>query len=798
MKRRIEQLLNGIFEYEPAKLLIEPQQLTVTAAPGAVVRGSFVIESEDGKKARGFLYAENPRILCEPVEFQGVRSEIRYQVDCSGLEAGEEQGVITVCSDRGEYEIPYCLRMQEQEKPEAVFAFENLEEFAQLAQRDFARAHRDFVSPAFAGFAQGCGVSVQSLYEAVGARRAEPSGLEAFLAGAHCKDALEFSLERDQYRWEELTEPVRETIRIYRNTWGWGRITVESDAGFLRPEKRQISTDEFAGSSFDLNVVLDANLMHAGYNCGRLTLRAGCQTLTAEIHAHRGGRAGTARQRRTCHIMQKELEALYVSFRLKKTDIATWVERSVSVINSYRRAGGDDPFAELFLVQLYFADGKKQKAFHILEALEKQKARLNTPERYGFYLYMTTFFYQEASYVDRVEEEISRLYARNRASWKLLWILLYLQERFLKDENARYEAIGEQFTAGCRSRILYLEAYQILKKNPFLLRHLGDYEVHLLRFAAREKILTAEIVRQAAGLAAHQGAFSLPLYEVLETGYELYPSIDLVKSICRLLMKGEQKDPRYFPWFEKGVEAGLRITGLYEYYMETMENLDIRKMPQVIRMYFAYDSALDYRRRAAVYRNIVENRGEDMQTYRNFRVNMEKFTLEQLEGGRISDDLAVLYGTFLKRSLLTQPMAEKLTKILFTYEVACSEPGVRQAVVRSARQRQEQKAPFADGRAYIQIYDPAAAVLLEDENGVRSPAEGRFTVRRVLEHREMLDWCAQLAPEHPGLLLYLCAQCLEAGLLNRSFLPYFRTACAGNWGTSRCRNFWRAFPTLSM
>ena len=169
---------------------------------------------------------------------------------------------------------------------------------------------------------------------------------------------------------------------------------------------------------------------------------------------------------------------------------------------------------------------------------------------------------------------------------------------------------------------MYVEAYQILKKNPFLMRHLGNFELQLLRFAAKEEILTAEVIRQVANLAVHYGHFDQRLYEILSAGYRLYPSADLVKAICILLIQGGKRESCYFPWYEKGVECGLRITGLYEYYMETMDCVDLQEMPQIIRMYFAYDNTLDYRKRAAIYRRILENRENDGQTWRTYRPAM--------------------------------------------------------------------------------------------------------------------------------------------------------------------------------
>ncbi len=779
MKKRIEQLINGIFEYEPDKLEISESGIQVRAMPDAIVHGSIWARSSGGGRVKGVVYTSSPRVICRPSEFQGIENEILYQIDCSGLTEGMlEQEKIVLASELGEYEIPVEIRIRELEKEEKRPDFESLEEFTEMARRDIPGAYRRFASSGFGTFLEERERDLLALYDGLGVPGFSFQGLEEFLTGAGKKQPIELRVSQDFYSLEDLSEPVRETVVLTRNTWGYQKITVQSDARFLRPEKKAVTTEEFAGKQFSLNFIVDTNLMHAGKNYGRLTLSTPRQKLSVTVEAHKAADKKTGRQNHIQRIMVRKLEALYVDFRLKKTDMATWVENSISVIGSYRRAGGRDPFAELFLVQLYFADGKKQKSFQLLESLKAQRNRLDTPERYGFYLYMTTFFYQEASYVDRVEEEITRMFCKDKQNWVLQWILLYIQESYLRNEDARYEAVAEQFRYGCRSRIMYLEAYQALKSNPFLMRHLGAFELRLLKFAAKEQILTAEIIRQVAGLTVHSNTFDPQLYEVLAAGYKLYPSADLVRSMCLLLMRGNKKDPCYFEWFARGVEAGLRITGLYEYYMETMEELDIQKMPQVIRMYFAYDSSLDYRKRAAVYRRIIENREKDSQTYHSYRATIEKFALDQLEAMHITEDLIFIYGRFLRKNILTRSLAEKLTRLLCMREIRCGYPGARRIVVHSDKWKQEHSAQIADGRALIEIYDPDSVLLVEDEKGSRCIAASSCEAKRVLDNEDMMVWCLEKAGDFPALVLYFCSRCLKEGHIDSRTLPYFRNACA--------------------
>ncbi len=839
--------MNGIFEYEQMHLAARPEELTLKGASGDVLHGKFFLEGAAGERVHGFLYPSDARMICDPVEFHGISNEIRCQFDCSGLDKGSEcKGEIVVCSDHGEYGIPYTVSIAAAPEAEAL-PFSTLEEFAELAKADYQKAYRYFVMPGFSNLLKDR-PELLSLYEGVlfsggnGQRKERTwqslSAMEEFLTGASLKEPVALRISGAEnphlvpvsgescafagpssagagtepatensagdsagasaensagqlpddflppdgpdgnalFTWDygELGEPEQVTLHLRKNAWGFQAILAESDALFVRPERTSFTTDEFAGSTFDLNLILDTNLMHAGKNFARLTLRAGRQLLQIEVTAKKKPLYPKDRQARIRRIMTKKLENLYVGFRLQKMNQPTWIENSVSVLNSYRRAGGDDPIADLLLVQMYYADDKKHRAKKLLEQVEAQKERLDTPERYCFYLYITTFFYREASYVDRVEEEVVRQFYRSQESWQLQWILLYLQESYLNDPEARYEAVAAQFQSGCRSRILYVEAWQALKGNPFLMRRLGEFELHLLRFASQEKVLTAEILRQAANLSMHYTAFDRRLYEALSDGCRLYPSEDLIKAICQILIRGEKKEREYFEWHEKGVENGLRMNGLYEAYMQTMDCTEFRALPQIIRMYFPYDTSLDYRKRAAIYRSIADNREHDPQTWLNHRPAMERFVMEQLEAAHLSEDLAVLYSCFLREGMLTESLAKKLIQLLFTYEIVCEDPQIRQIVVHSSRIPGEQTVNLIHGRAQIPVYDPESAVLAADGEGRRYEAHRAGTVTHVFEDEKLLAWCAQKAPEHPGLVVFLCAESRKAELMNDRLLPYFR------------------------
>lgn len=793
VRRRIEQLLNGKFEYETAKLKIVPEKLELAVKQGQTVSGSFCLSSSSGNKVRGFIYSSSARMVFEPIEFQGVTNEIRYQMDVNGMEQGaREEGIFTICTELGEYTLPYTVSVTDSGTGEKAQASMDLQGLAELARTDFQKAYRVFISDEFGRYLRNIDHRLSGLYDALMKTSVSYESLESFLVGTGAKEPVKIVFDDAPVSSADLREPVQEKIRFTRNGWGFGKLQISSDADFIRLDRNVVTTDEFAGSTYELNYILDPGRMHAGNNYGRIRIDMGFEVRTVEVTARKAEGSSDVQQRLICRRMQKKLEELYIAFRLKKIDVDTWVQRSQTAISNYRSAGGKDPFAELFQVQLYYADNKHQKAIRLLNELRDSRSRLVTVEQYGFYLYLTTFFRQETEYVDQIEAEIEEMFAKHPSSWVLQWILMYLKESLLNDPAAKYEAVRDQFEYGCRSRIMYLEAFQILKQDPLLLRKPGDFELQLLRFGAKEHVLTAEIMRQVSGLAMHDGEYQEKLFRILTAGYEADPAVEMVRAICSYLMKGNKKGAEYFSWYEKGVECGLRITGLYEYYMESMECIDFEKLPQIIRMYFTYDSSLDYRKRAAIYRNILEQKENAPQTWRSHRAAMQKFAQEQLEAGHFSEDLAVLYRELLRKDALNRTTLEKLAQFLFTYQVKCPESRMKYAIVHSPYLTQEQIVPFADGTAQIQIYEEDSWILVEDQEGSRFPALLCCEMERLMEEERLLTWCLEGQPEIPGLLMHLCCESLKAAETEERMVPCLRAASKCDYLTEEFRDATRA------
>lgn len=774
MKRRIEQLLNGIYEYEAPEMLLPREKINLVLKKGERFRGSFMLSNSAEKKMKGFIYSTSARVAYEPTDFLGVETKVIYEVDTKGMQEGDElEGEFTICSNIGEYKIPYRVEIEKAVVRTSTSEIRDMEDFTKLASADFQKAYVLFLSPEFEKMLKNSAPDYLTLYEGIINQPRSYSCMEEFLIGCGKKTPVRLSMEKSRAVFEGISADFQEKIELTRDGWGFLRLEVQSDTDFITVEHPIVTTDEFIGSTCGISYIIHEDKLHGGKNYGKIRIKTCYETLEYEVTASRvlSGREHPVRKQ---HKAQEKLMRAYIDFRMRRLDINAWIENSLDALMEYQRAGGEDTMMKLLHAQMLFAQDKEEEACIILDRLDEHKELLNTPERLGYYLYLTTFYNKDIQYVDYIEEQVENLFLQKRESWVLQWILFYLQERYLNHPVDKLAAICQQFIYGCRSPIMYIEAYQLILKEPMLMKRLDEFYIQLLKFICREKALTKTIAMQVTDISMRYKVFSEDLYGILENCYELYPTRELVQGVCSLLIKGHKMGSAYFKWYELGVKEDLRITGLYEYYIESMENTGPKQLPQIIRMYFSYNNALGYRKKAFVYANVIKNRECDPQTYQSYRPAMEKFMLDQLSAGRINEDLALIYKTFLAKQLLNRKMADGLAKTLFTYELSCTAPGIRHAVVIHSQLMQEQIVPFINGKANIQIYSEDCVVLLVDEEGCRYASSVPYSLKKLMETEPFFEYCEELVPENPGLVLYKCGEADRSGQITAQNMEEFR------------------------
>ena len=453
---------------------------------------------------------------------------------------------------------------------------------------------------------------------------------------------------------------------------------------------------------------------------------------------------------------QAALAGLYEKYLLGEIGQDEWKEDSLKELERLRNLGCYYPKQQLMEAYIYEQTGDLANAKSVLWPLRELKFTQEQMEEEAWYLAMAV----KASVATPGQEmtaqtRIENLYRMNPGSYSILRVLMDTSEEYRHAPGRQMYMLEELFDLGCRSPFLYLAAYEKLEKEAGYLKKLSPFMVQVLHYAARHGRLNEELTMRIGHLSEYVKNFQPVIYRLLVKCYEAYPDNDMVDHICKYIMKGQPTKNEYFRWYQLAVEADIRITRLYEYYIETMPQGFQSVLPQVIRMYFVYNNTLSSRKRASVYANVIRNKGVDRTTYQNYRKAMEAFAQEALMEGKISEDYATIYQECIGE-IATPALGEALAKVMFSYRVYCDDPKIRSVIVCHGELKEEQSYPCTDGAAYIQLYTPDARILFEDEKRRRYATTVDYNLQKLMDEESYLEPCVTLDVTTPGFLLAVC------------------------------------------
>ena len=135
---------------------------------------------------------------------------------------------------------------------------------------------------------------------------------------------------------------------------------------------------------------------------------------------------------------------------------------------------------KLFRVQILITEERLNEAEWHLNQVSAEVEENFEPAVYCYYLYLNTLLGKSDIYTDEAAGQVERIYVQNSDNWRIAWLLLYLSEEYIKSPSRKWLMLEEQFRQGCRSPVLYIEAWNLIAANPALLMRLGGFELQVL------------------------------------------------------------------------------------------------------------------------------------------------------------------------------------------------------------------------------------------------------------------------------------------------------------------------------
>lgn len=756
VRARIGQIAAGRFNGTKPILAFSDETIDLSVIEGRSEAGSFVIESTNQIKICGIVYSTNPRMECLNPHFEGEKVRIRYQFNSKGLTEGDAcEGKFVIVCNQIEYSLSFCARITRLYAEASTGAVKSLDDFTRLAASNWDEAYHLFYNRNFLNTIPYDNVYERLTYEGFACARPSGQNMEEFLIGVNKKKPVSISVDKSEEIFMASKEPQSGCFTITKDNWGYTEIRLRTDCEFIKLSKPVLTHDDFIGKTYLYEYIIDASAMHAGRNFGRIYIDGVYQSFTIDITA--GVRddddsiSGIAVTKDIKECMVGIME-LYTSFRLKRIVTGVWANETISILNHLHALMPDEHMYELMKAQAFIINRQRQEAKWILDDFKHSNPDKKAPI-WGYYLYLMTLLEREPSYIDNMTHEVELIFYENPDSVLLFWVLLFLRNQYFDDNAGKLKDIKYWVLRGCSSPYLYIEAYYLISQDPYLIKELSVFELRILSWAVKKKALTKELagaIFEAVDLA---GGFDNRVYELLTAAYEICPETEYVGIICSYLIKGHKNDTCFHKWFELGIENKLRLTGLYESYLITMDDRQISPVPKIIQMYFSYDNKLPYRKIAVLYNNIIAAKETEPEVYHKYRKAMGRFAMDQAQLRHIDDNLAVLYEDMLELGFINEELSAAFSDIIYTHKLIVFDKRIVRAIIYQNEMKEPQIVPVTDQCAYFELFSNDYVILFEDSRGYRYVKSISYRLQRLMDAEKYLDRCISLSPDRPQYIV---------------------------------------------
>jgi len=766
MNDRVNQYINGNFDYEGGTLFFSCARIELEVMPGTVYSGSFELEEESGDIVSGKVYSSEMRMQCVDDTFRAPKAEIEFTFDATRLDPSDVvQGEFYIISDKGEYVLPFVVNMVRDVMDSSMGNIKNLFHFTNLAKSNWEEACKVFAHPGFIEVLNGNEEKFKNLYRGLVTCEDVNRSLEEFLIGINKKQKIEYIPDKFQLKLENQGTQDVQVIKIERNGWGYTQLEVTVEGDFLHVEKGVLTDNDFLGNCCNYEIFVDGDLLHEGNNFANVIFSHPYGNFCVEVLVHKSTTHKKAVGLRRQKSMIYSLTRHYLDYRMMKLGQNKWLSLTQDLLSHRKNLEDDGVESALFEAQLLITQERYNEAKWILDHAFADEEELDAP-LYCYYLYLTTLYNMDEVYTKEVAKKVQNIFERQSSDWRIAWLLLYLSKDLKKSATMKWNFCLQQIKNGCKSPIFYVEAIHLLNSHPELLMRLGTAEKYLIHFGVKNEILTSELIHQVVYIAGKTKEFDPYILKTLMMLYEKNAQDDILESICITLMKGNCTDERYFIWYEKGIQKHLQITKLYEYYMMSLNLNEDTELSKRVLMYFSYECTLEPERTAYLYAYVEKNKHKLTDLYEIYASQIERFLLKQLYAGKIDVHLAYLYQEVVVGRMMTPDNARQLAGLLLKHEIRVEDKRICRVVVLDERLKEPLIYPVEDGMALVELPGSDYTLLLEDWEGNRYFTTREYSTYCYFLPRKLMSSVSVYAADDLILNLYLCSGNKEYLIIN--------------------------------
>lgn len=764
MRKKINQLAKGIGEEKRPLIQVEPALLEGSVVCGHNQTEELTLLSAGGVSFRGLAYSDDDRIEIPQNAFAGVKTTLSITV--RGEDIREDttlEGRIYLVTNGGELTVPYRFKS-------GRMAAEGWHMPASLAElSDFAEKSPDtllklFESPSFIDLPFLNDDSLRALYQALRKSSDRRLALEEFLVACGAKKAVRLSVEKEPQTYICREERQEGEILVTKSGPGYFIISLESDAPFLQIPKALWTSEDFEEDRIHLPFRILAGRLHEGKNLARITVNTGREEIRIPVTVipERGQSMGD--QKRGM-LRRARLQLAGQMVRVYTADERNYSMESqlVRALDSCDMLVEPDTDQSLLRAEIYRQLRRRSEEKEILEQNRAviQRARTENVNQYLWFLYLE----EEMEKGSRLSESFLRLLYRLKEEEadrpELLPLLMRSDSEWADQPEKCFLKIREHFQKGPLPLLLTIEAVCLVKKHPELIRRLDAFSRYLLYFGARYECWDQTVAERAAALILPQKEYHVTHERILKRLYEQYPLRSLLEALLTVVLRRGEPKEMYLPLYEKGIREDVRLADLYEFYLSALPTDYEGDIPQMVQLYYTYNSPSRLKAREALYRYIARQYGPETQMYRLYEKQIRSFALEQLLGGNTSREACFFYEKMFIPEVIDARSAQILAELFHTVRLKLSNRHIERVLVVYGELKQEYAYPVRDGIACVPVFAPFCRLLFVDREG-RRYAQNVFKKQRLLRADEgQKDAIRRLSPESLPYKLERCQKAIK-------------------------------------
>ncbi len=717
-------------------LKLDIKKIDETCKKGEPVTGTLVLRAKDADHLAFMLRVSHRRIQLTRKDYNGPIGEegigIGYEISTFGFDQGTVfKGNISVISDQGEARIPVTISIVRDEISSSQGPVRNLFHFTNLAKENMDEAVRLFYTDSMRRIFSDGDRDIYFKYRAFSGLAGNDhlcrAGVEEFLIETNKKSPVLLNFAESGVMERSLTEDKDISVTVRKSGWGYPGFVLEADADFIELQRQEYGSEDFEGNFVEIVFTIRRDRLHEGHNFGRLKLTSLHTNISIPVFVDMPSGDRSARDRHiskqnaVCKLMNE-----FISFRIGDSTGAEWIERSGKLIERLLVADRNDPESRLMQAQLLLAAKRYDEADIVLSAVERQLDEKELPyELRAYYIYLCAMCSRNDRELKKAVRQVWDIFDRDRSSWRVLWILIYLDETIKMSPERERGLIEEQVSMGMRSPLMYLEAYSILSHDPSLIRRLSEFEINVLGFAIRHGLLKKELADTVSLLSQRMRGFDPRLLKIMGAYFAEFDDDEMLISICSYLIRNEVTDKRYFRYFKEAVDRDLGITNLYDYYLYTMDHQTAKLLPKSLLMYYGLQNDLPPALRSYVYANMIVNESEASAYLTQSTDACVSFAISEILAGHMDENLAIItdhFRFFRGAAGNTADMGTLDTAIIsngFIRMITVDDPSIKEIIVFEEAFRDERTVALKNGRAYVSIYDTDYDIFFVDARGRR-------------------------------------------------------------------------------